>query len=224
MAFYKNPRYDLKRKYKAALEISIILSLVIIILAFKYLPRYSKDQIKKEASQELVQVEDVVMTKQETPLPPPPKPAIPIEAPIDAVLEDIEFEDTELNLEEKVTTLPPPPPIEKDEEIEEEEPVFFIAVEEMPSPIGGIAAIQKSIVYPEIARRAAIQGRVFVKAYVDKNGKVHKVEIIKGIGGGCDEAALEAVKKVKFNPGKQRGKPVPVQVSIPILFKLRENT
>ena len=93
----------------------------------------------------------------------------------------------------------------------------------MPTPIGGIAAIQEKIKYPEIAKRAGVQGRVFVKAYVDKEGIVKKVELIKGIGAGCDEAALEAVKQIKFNPGKQRGKPVSVQVSVPILFKLQEN-
>jgi protein TonB len=221
MALYKNPKYDIKRKYNKSIEIGLIFSLLLVIIAFKYLPNSSSKIILRETSQELVQVEDVVSTKHETPAPPPPKPAIPVAAPVDAVMEDIEFEDTELDVDEAVTTLPPPPK-EVVEETEEEEPVFFIAVEEMPEPIGGIAAIQQKIVYPEIAKRAGIQGRVFVKAYVDKEGIVKKVELIKGIGGGCDEAALEAVKQIKFKPGKQRGKPVSVQVSIPILFKLQE--
>ncbi len=46
-------------------------------------------------------------------------------------------------------------------------------------------------------------------------------KIIKGIGAGCDEAAIDAVKQTKFTPGKQKGKPVKVQVSIPIVFKLQ---
>ncbi|MCW8850474.1 MAG: energy transducer TonB, partial [Melioribacteraceae bacterium] len=93
-------------------------------------------------------------------------------------------------------------------------------VEEMPNPIGGIAAIQQKIIYPEIAKRAGVQGRVYVKAFVDESGVVRKAEVIKGIGAGCDEAAIDAVLKTRFSPGKQRGKPVRVQVSIPILFKL----
>ena len=47
-----------------------------------------------------------------------------------------------------------------------------------------------------------------------------KLTVLKGIGAGCDEAALNAVLKTKFKPGKQRGKPVNVQVSIPVIFKL----
>ncbi len=97
---------------------------------------------------------------------------------------------------------------------------FFVAVEQMPSPIGGVAGIQKRIAYPEIARKAGIQGRVFVKAFIDEKGNVVKTEIIRGIGGGCDQAAQEAIKQTKFEPGRQQGKAVKVQVSIPILFKL----
>ncbi len=97
---------------------------------------------------------------------------------------------------------------------------YFVAVEQMPAPIGGIAGIQKRITYPEIARKAGIQGRVFVKAFIDGKGNVVKTEILKGIGAGCDEAAIKAVEQTKFVPGRQRGQAVKVQVSIPILFRL----
>jgi protein TonB len=60
---------------------------------------------------------------------------------------------------------------------------------------------------------------VFIRAFVDESGSVIKTELIKGIGGGCDEAALDAVRDTKFSPGKQRGKPVKVQVTVPIVFK-----
>jgi periplasmic protein TonB len=50
---------------------------------------------------------------------------------------------------------------------------------------------------------------------------VTSAKIIKGLGAGLDEAALNAVKETKFKPGKQRGKAVKVQVSIPIVFKLQ---
>ncbi len=101
---------------------------------------------------------------------------------------------------------------------------FFVAVEKMPEPIGGIGAIQKNITYPEIAKRAGIQGRVYVKAFVDSTGAVTKTKLIRGIGGGCDEVAMEAVSKVKFTPGMQRGKRVNVQITVPILFNLGEKS
>ncbi|MEW6195835.1 MAG: energy transducer TonB [Bacteroidota bacterium] len=218
MALKKNPKVDLKLKYKRVFEISIIVSLALIIVAFKFFPTFDKEEVKLEGPQELVNVEDVVNTKQESAPPPPPKPPIPIEAPSDDVLEDIAIGETELNVDEQVSAPPPPP---KAEVVEEEEAVFFVAVEETPEPIGGIEAIQKKIIYPEIAKRAGVQGRVFIKAFVNEVGDVVKAEVIKGIGAGCDEAAVQAVMQTKFKPGKQRGKSVKVQVSIPIVFKLQ---
>lgn len=98
---------------------------------------------------------------------------------------------------------------------------YYVAVEQMPEPIGGIKAIQEKIRYPEIAKRAGIEGRVYVRAFIDEKGNVVYAEIIKGLGAGCSEAALAAVKATKFEPGRQRGKPVKVQVSVPILFQLQ---
>lgn len=216
MALKKNPKVDLKRKYRRVFETSLIIALALLIVAFQYFPEFEQTELNLEGPQELVQVEDVEATKQEAAPPPPPKPPIPIEAPSDEVLEDIEISETELDVDAEVAA--PPPPVEEEEE--EAEPVFFVAVEQQPEPIGGLEGIQKRIVYPEIAKRAGVQGRVFVKAFVDENGNVVKVELLKGIGAGCDEAAMEAVKNTKFSPGKQRGKPVKVQVSIPIVFKL----
>lgn len=101
------------------------------------------------------------------------------------------------------------------------EDVYFVAVEEAPEPIGGLEAIQKKITYPEVAKRVGIQGRVFVKAFIDEKGNVVKSEVIKGVDPALDSAAVDAVMKTKFTPGKQRGKPVKVQVSIPIVFALK---
>ncbi|MGQ9643508.1 MAG: TonB family protein [Ignavibacterium sp.] len=108
----------------------------------------------------------------------------------------------------------------KEEKPITEEPSFFVAVEEPPQPIGGLAAIQKNIVYPIAAKRLGVEGKVLIQAIVDENGNVAKAKVIKGIGSGCDEAALDAVKSSKFTPGKQRGKNVRVQITIPIVFKL----
>jgi TonB family protein len=94
-------------------------------------------------------------------------------------------------------------------------------VENMPGPIGGMYAIQEKIIYPEIAKRAGIQGKVIIQAFIDENGNVVHVKVLSGIGGGCDEMAVDAVKKTKFNPGMQDGKNVKVQVTIPIVFKLQ---
>ena len=218
MAIVKTKKADLMAKYRRVFEISLIASLALLIVAFKFFPDVRGAGVKVEGPQELLQVEDILQTKQEQRPPPPPKPPIPIEAPSSDVLEDIEIGDTEIDLTEEISAPPPP---KEDKKIVEEEPVYFVAVEEMPEPIGGIGEIQKKIIYPEIAKRAGVEGKVYVLAFVDESGTVTDAKIIKGIGAGCDEAALDAVKKTKFKPGKQRGKAVRVQVSIPVVFKLQ---
>jgi protein TonB len=216
MALKKNPKADLRSKYSKFFEVSLIISLALLILAFKFFPHLKPTKEIAANTQELFNVEDVQQTKQENRPPPPPKPPIPIEAPTDNVLNDIDISSTELDVNANVQAPPPPPKAEK----HEEEPTYFVAVEEMPEPIGGIAAIQSKIVYPEIAKRAGVEGRVYINAFVDENGNVTKAVVLKGIGAGCDEAALKAVEETKFKPGKQRGKPVKVQVSVPVIFKL----
>ncbi|HCY77779.1 MAG TPA: energy transducer TonB [Ignavibacteriales bacterium] len=219
MAIVKTKKADLMAKYRKVFEISLIVALALLIVAFKFFPDLKAQKVVVEGPQELFQVEQIDQTKQENRPPPPPKPPIPIEAPSSDVLEDIEIGDTEIDINEQMDAPPPPP--KEDKKIVEEEPVYFVAVEEMPEPIGGISEIQKKIIYPEIAKRAGVEGKVYVLAFVDESGTVTDAKIIKGIGAGCDEAALDAVKKTKFKPGKQRGKAVRVQVSIPVVFKLQ---
>jgi periplasmic protein TonB len=100
---------------------------------------------------------------------------------------------------------------------------YLVKAEVMPEPVGGISAIQKRVVYPEIARRAGIEGKVYVQALIDENGDVVKTKILKGIGSGCDESAMKAVKETKFTPAKQEDRLVKVQVVVPVLFKLNKS-
>lgn len=172
---------------------------------------------------QLIEEEEQAQTKEQVikqilPTPPPELP-MPIETP---VTEFAENNSVEVGIEQKdiaqVNEQPALPP--KEEAEIGEETVYFVAVEEMPEPLGGVKSIQEKIVYPEIAKRARVEGKVFVKAFVDETGTVTSAEIVKGIGAGCDEAAIDAVLQTKFSPGKQRGRLIKVQVTIPIVFKL----
>ncbi len=100
----------------------------------------------------------------------------------------------------------------------------FMIVEEMPQLIGGVASIQALIKYPDIARKAGVEGRVFVQFVVDTNGQVTDPVIVRGIGAGCDEEALRAVSQARFVPGRQRGQAVKVKMSLPVTFRLTEET
>lgn len=102
----------------------------------------------------------------------------------------------------------------------------FLSVEENPEFPGGPAKlleyIQKNLEYPEAARENEIQGRVFVGFIVEEDGSVSNVKILRGIGYGCDEEAIRLADSLpKFKPGKQRGKPIRVQYTLPIVFKLK---
>lgn len=90
----------------------------------------------------------------------------------------------------------------------------------MPKPSGGIESIYKNITYPDLARKTGIQGKVYVLVFVNEQGGVDDAKVIKGLGAGCDEAAIEGIKKVKFDPGKNNGSPVKVKLSLAIEFKL----
>jgi TonB family protein len=96
----------------------------------------------------------------------------------------------------------------------------FVVVEEMPELKGGLAAIQNELEYPDLAKKAGIEGRVHVQLIVDKKGQPRRVEAMRGIGGGCDEEAIRVIKAMEFSPGKQDGKPVNVKYSVPVVFSL----
>ncbi len=194
-------------------EASVALSLLLVICGFVLFPRTGSGVVQVSYTQELVKIEDVEVTRQLDRPPPPPRPLIPIEAPADEALDDVTIHDTELNLAENVAPAQPMKSSEPEEE-------YFVAVEEMPEIKGGMESLMKNLIYPELAIRAGLQGTVYIVAFINEKGDVDKVEVLRGIGGGCDEAALEAVKKTKFIPGRQRGQPIKTQVSIPIRFHL----
>ncbi|MFO7445555.1 MAG: energy transducer TonB [Ignavibacteriaceae bacterium] len=104
--------------------------------------------------------------------------------------------------------------------LSQEDPYKPVA-DEMPEPVGGYEAIYKIIEYPDIAKKAGVQGKVYLLAYINEKGGVDDVKVVKGLGAGCDEAAIDAVKKQKFNPGKVQGQAVKVKLTIPIIFKLK---
>ena len=101
----------------------------------------------------------------------------------------------------------------------------FVVVEEQAEFPGGLdsmyAYIQKNLVYPEKAKAEGIEGRVFVQFVIEKDGSISNILVKRAIGGGCEEAAVEIIKNMpKWKPGKQRGKPVRFQFTLPIKFEL----
>ena len=90
----------------------------------------------------------------------------------------------------------------------------------MPEPKDGLQSVYSKIKYPAEAQKAGVQGKVYLLVYINENGGVDDVKVLRGIGAGCDEAAVDAVKSTQFNPGKDNGVAVKVKLSLAITFKL----
>ncbi len=97
----------------------------------------------------------------------------------------------------------------------DETPVNFVPYDEPPVVIGSI-----SPVYPEFARRNRVQGTVILEVEVLRDGSVRNINVRRSVPGGLDEAAIEAVRKVRFQPGRSSGQPVDVLLIVPVEFKL----
>lgn len=217
----KKPEHDLRHHYAVHLQIGMILTLLVFIVLFRSELSLNQDIVFEAQEQELIEMEEIVQTEQlENPIP-PMRPPVPVEVPNDEIIDDIDLNlDASLDLD-MALDMPPPPSNATETEIEDDEPEFFLVVEEDPELIGGIAGLQKNIRYPDMAIRMGISGRVYLQFIVDEQGNVIDPVVTRSLGGGTDEAALEAIKKAKFKPGKQRGKPVKVQYSMFVTFQIR---
>lgn len=215
----KKPAVDLRRSYIINIQVGLIITLVVFITIFKANLDFGADLEFTEKEQEIIEMEEVIQTEQKTTPPPPPRPPQPEPVPDDEIVEDQFFDlDADMDLDAPMDMPPPPPP---DEEEEDEEPEIFQVVEDMPEPTGGMQAIYENLNYPDAARRAGIEGRVIIQFIVDENGQVRDPQVVRGIGGGCDEAAIAAIQSVDWTPGRQRGRPVRVQFQLPVMFRLQ---
>jgi protein TonB len=225
----KSKKADLEKKKGLFLEIGFVVSLGLVLLAFEWTskPEKVKGFVKQE-SEDVVQ-ESVPVTRQQQQKQPPPPPPPKTTEVIQIVDNDVQIED-ELVLEETEADQDTRVSIDafaEEEEEEESEAQIFMKVEDMPEFKGGGVSkfrsyIQKNVKYPTIAAENGIQGTVYVKFVVDRDGSVSNVTVLRGVDPSLDEAAVEAIKRApKWDPGMQRGKPVRVQFTVPITFKLQ---
>jgi protein TonB len=214
MILRKDPSVSLKLRYPIAVRVTTLISVLMLITLLIAFPRFGvKEFLEKEIHIEIEQF-DIPQTQQFELPPPPSRPSIPVESEDEDLADDITIEETELD-DFVEWDSPPPPPSEGPR-------VRFIPYDDPPVPIGGYGAIQRNIVYPEIAQEAGIEGTVVIQAFVNKKGKVTETVVLKGIANtGLDDAAMTAIKKTKFKPAKQRDRDVGVWISIPVNFRLK---
>jgi periplasmic protein TonB len=222
----KNPSSDIYAQRPLHFSISLVISLLLIITAFEWKFHIPDHKTKTWVIQEPEEILDIPVTDQ----PPPPPPKIQLPRIVEIPNEEEVFEAVKIDFEMDMGNEPQPAelPVPVVESIDEEDTPdqIFLFVESPPVFKGGEVAllkfITKNLNYPARARRMGIEGKVFVKAIIEKDGSVSDAEVIKGIGGGCDEEALRVIRMLpKYEPGKQRGRPVRVTITYPITFVMQ---
>jgi len=228
MELKKSEKADLESRKGIFFQLGLIFAMAVILVAFEW-KSYDALDINTMGDQRATnEVEELAtITQQNTPPPPPPPPAPSMVLNIvenTAEIDDDISIDAEADENTQVEEYKAPVMKQVEEEEVEEQQIFMV-VENAPAFPGGDGArmkfLQDNIKYPQMARESGIQGTVYVTFVVERNGNVTDVKILRGIGGGCDEEAVRVVQNMpKWEPGKQRGKPVRVQFNMPIKFTL----
>jgi protein TonB len=196
-----------KAKYSKYLNIGFLFAVLIHAVAFAFWPEYVPSVYKlREERIEVVEIPP------EIEIPPPPeeivRPEIAVEVEAsDEASEEETIAPTFLDAENLPPAPPPPPP----------EPEMFFAFDTYPVVIE--SAKPK---YPELARKAEVEGMVTVMVTIDESGRVINAWIANSDAPILNDAAVEAAYKFRFSPAKQREVPVKATISIPFRFSLTE--
>jgi protein TonB len=197
---------------------STVAATLLILVAFIAFPEISFTSSGAKVTPQLIQLEDIPETSQKRSEPRTSRPSVPLGVEEEEVPEDVTIEITDLVLDRIPLDLSIGRTVAgSDNPPEAEEIVELWKVELKPELIRYIAPV-----YPKLARRAGIEGVVYINLLVGKDGKVQKSEIVKGLEI-FHGAALDAVKLFVFSPGIQNDKTVKVWMTVPIQFTLVDN-
>lgn len=231
MEIKKSPKANLENKKLLFMEIGLIISLGIVLAAFEWSTSDKAVSTLTADNQVVIEEEQVPIT-QDTPPPPPEMPKEPVMSDIiDIVDDDVKVDDKLLITTEDDKSLG----VEikdyvvqsKEEEAVVDEEIPFAIVEEKPTFRGGdqndfTKWVFSQINYPEIAKENGVQGRVTLQFTVNTDGRVSDVKVLRGVDSSLDKEAVRVVSSSpKWSPGKQRGKPVKVRFTFPVIFQLR---
>lgn len=217
----------------------IALGLALVVFNWKFSTRENKNPVYFELESDRIEQIDLPTpsTMQRRFTPPPPEIILntqPLAGNIQTVLEqtliETQLATTEITGDNDIA-IPASAfglqsgnlPGEKD--VNEAE--IFAIVEEMPEfPGGSLALLQylaTKIRYPDLARENRVEGLVVVQFIIDEKGKIGNLNVLRGIGGGCDEEAIRVIKAMPdWQPGRQRGMPVKVRYNVPVRFVLKK--
>lgn len=233
MEHKKKPELELGKKYTLFLNVGLVISLSVCLLAFEWktYPALSGDNGEKIDYQPADDFELVDIPPIPAVIPPPVKPVEKLPQPpedLSTIVEDAMAPDDHLlsELPDVPDVIPAPVSVLPEvipEEIVEDAVVDVYVLEKEPEGRAQFYEyISKHLRYPKAAQQSGIEGKVFVQFVIDNDGSITEVKVIKGLGFGLDEEAIRIIQKApKWTPAKQRGKPVRVRMALPIMFKLQ---
>jgi periplasmic protein TonB len=223
----KSESANLENKRSIFWQTGMIIALCLVLAAFNW-KTYDKMIVQTyQRTGENIPEEMVQITEQKRPEPPRmERPRVVLNINIvddDAPVDENVMVDAEIDPMDTVPLYLPMPEFQDEENASENE--IFTVVESMPEFPGGDKAVyaylEQNMVYPEQAKAVGISGMVYVSFVVEKDGSITDVQLLRGIGGGCDEEALRVVKDMpRWIPGKQRHVPVRVNFHLGIKFTL----
>lgn len=227
MEIKKNPSKDLTRQTKKFFLIGLSISFAIVITAFEWRSVKEKTTIIACNFAEpeipfLIPAIDIDQPK----VPQPIAKQSPVKSNSVTPTEFVEVENkTSLNAIPAIDLNSNPiSSFSTVGEPEAEVDSIFLIVEKKPEPVNGFgnfySSLSRNVKYPQQARRIGTEGKVYVEFVVNRNGELADLKVIKGIGSGCDEEAMRVLALTKWEPGKQRGRPVRVKMVLPISFQL----
>lgn len=225
MEIKKAPKVDLEGKKTIFFEIGLVLALGILLYAFEWKTETNKAQDLTGPQVEQVEEESTPVTVQNTP-PPAPPPAAPKLADLIDIVENDEDIDDELEItdaeDETENTVVDVTKFEDFGEEDTGEAQIFQVVETMPTFKGNMNKwLKDNVNYPILAQENGVSGKVFVAFVVEKDGSITDVKVARSVDPSLDKEAVRVVKSMpKWNPGKQRNKPVRVAFTVPINFTL----
>jgi protein TonB len=221
----KTDKADLENKRGIFFQIGLVIVLALTLIAFEWTSRtHTVSSMATIVGADLTE-EITPITRQHIAPPPPPTTTKMAEV-LNIVKDDTKIKD-ELKVEDAESDQQTDIDVvdyNEGEEITDEE-IFFV-VENMPSFQGrgqeGFREwIARNLKYPDSAAKKGIGGRVYVQFAINTKGEVVDAVILKGVDPALDQEALRVImSSPKWEPGRQRGKPVKVQFTFPINFVL----
>lgn len=223
----KTENANLEKKRSLFFQIGLIVTIAVSLFVLEWSNSNAQKTVYNDIVGVEMEVELIPITHQDEK---PKPPELKIENPKELIIDDNVSEENEIQATDYEKYLKQPTDIIIEDLIFDKEPVEIIDIpfdyaQIMPEFVGGETALMRyinsNINYPQIAIENDIQGKVYVKFIVNKEGKIENAEIVRSVHESLDKEALRIIQSMpEWKAGMNGNQAVSVNMIIPINFKL----